>query len=228
MSRLNDGVCVLGFSRGKDSLAAWLYLRNYFDTIIPFHSCIIPGLDFVERSLTYYENVMNTKIERLMSGVIPDTQQFGIFQTFNMYEILDTIGLPIYHPGQYQSPTAHLLAKEYGLENHWPAYGFSMYDSLDRIKWVRDCKGKHDKWHVWYPCWNWKPTQIRDYVKSHDISLPEDYLLTNRTLDDLPHFYHLEKIKEKYPEDFETIKLWYPLIEARMARQTFREQHVQN
>lgn len=229
MARLNKGVCVLGFSGGKDALAAWLYLRNYFHTIIPFHATLIPGIKYIERSLAYYEEVMQTKIERVMCGYFFKSQMFGVFQPYEALEVVDDCDLFHWEGSTYKSPLGHLVAEKYGLpDTHWPAFGFSMYDSLDRIKWVRNTKGKHDKYRCWYPCWNWKPTQVKDYLKQHDISLSEDYLLCNRSLDHIPHFYHLEKIRELYPEDYETIKFWYPFVEAREARQLFREQHFKN
>jgi hypothetical protein len=55
---------LLSFSRGKDSLAAWLHLREHF-RIIPYHLEWIPGLSFVESSLAYYEDVFQTHIIRL-------------------------------------------------------------------------------------------------------------------------------------------------------------------
>ncbi len=35
MAEETGGICFPSFSRGKDSIAAWLQLRRYFDRIIP-------------------------------------------------------------------------------------------------------------------------------------------------------------------------------------------------
>ena len=62
ISSMTGGRCLLGFSRGKDSIAAWLYLRGFFSEVIPFHCSSIPHLSFVDESLDYYEDVFKTKI----------------------------------------------------------------------------------------------------------------------------------------------------------------------
>ena len=65
---MSGGTCFLGFSRGKDSIAAWLQLRKFFTRIIPFHCASVPHLGFVDASLDYYERVFQTKILRYMDG----------------------------------------------------------------------------------------------------------------------------------------------------------------
>ena len=58
-------ITLLSFSRGKDSIGAWLALRECFDYIIPVFLYLIPGLEFEEESLQYYENFFGTRIIRL-------------------------------------------------------------------------------------------------------------------------------------------------------------------
>ena len=56
---------ILAFSTGKDSIAAWLQLRKYFKYVIPYYCYTVPGLEFVENSLAYYEDFFGTHIYRL-------------------------------------------------------------------------------------------------------------------------------------------------------------------
>ncbi len=67
IAALTGGRCLLAFSRGKDSIAAWLELREsgLFSEIVPFHLNLVPGLRFVEESLDYFENWFQTRIIRL-------------------------------------------------------------------------------------------------------------------------------------------------------------------
>lgn len=228
ISKLTDGVTLLAFSRGKDSSASWLYLRNYFDTIIVYTDVIVPGLKFVERSLQYFENFFDTKIHRFYGGEsFSRGMRLYQFQQFSDLDLIDSV--PIFSDWDYKGVTAGwMLAESLGLEydKNWIAMGFSMYDSLDRMGWVKRVKGKHDKYRTFYPCWNWKPSQIREYIKQHGLSLSEDYLLTNRSIDDLPTERNLIKMKELYPDDYETCKLWFPMIESQIARQEFRKLHL--
>ena len=45
---------LLSFSCGKDSWAAWLSAREYFD-FTPYYLYLVPGLEFVEDYLAYAE-----------------------------------------------------------------------------------------------------------------------------------------------------------------------------
>lgn len=56
---------LLAFSTGKDAIAAWLALREKFDAVHPYYLYLVPGLEFVEESLDYYERFFGTKIVRL-------------------------------------------------------------------------------------------------------------------------------------------------------------------
>lgn len=55
IAQLSGGRCLLAFSRGKDSIAAWLELgeSGLFPEIVPFHLDGCPGMSFVEGSLRY-------------------------------------------------------------------------------------------------------------------------------------------------------------------------------
>lgn len=228
ISKLTDGVTILAFSRGKDSLAAWLYLRNFFDNIIPIHCALVPGLSFVDRSLDYYENWFGVKIRRyLASRCFADGLAAYQFQQISDLDLIDTHKSNILDWTFEVRDVIRMVADSLDFPNYWGSMGYSMYDSLDRISWIGRIKGLHEKHRVFYPCWNWKPNQVKEYVSSFDISLPEDYLLTNRTIDSVPTERNLIKMKELYPEDYELCKLWFPVIEARIARQEFRKRHFQ-
>lgn len=59
------GACLLAFSAGKDSVAAWLHLRKFFPRIVPFYRYLIPGLEFVDRGIRMYEDFFETKVMRV-------------------------------------------------------------------------------------------------------------------------------------------------------------------
>lgn len=54
---------LLAFSRGKDSIAAWLTLRKYFDNVVPLFWYLVPDLEFELESLDYFERFFGTKIQ---------------------------------------------------------------------------------------------------------------------------------------------------------------------
>ena len=220
-----EGVTLLAFSRGKDSLASWLYLRQFFDTIIPYTCIHIPGLEFVERSLKYYEDWFETKIHRVLYTNVGNDIAWKYFQLPGDYEHIDRTEF-IDYPMTYLE---NLLMQHHGLdfEDYWTAHGFSRYDSLDRQGWVKKCGGIHKKTNRFFPCWDWKPTEIRSFIEQQQpkISLPEDYLFTNRSLEATPGWKNLRIMRETHPEDYRRCEFWFPLIGAQVARQVFREAH---
>lgn len=63
--RRESDTVLLSFSRGKDSIAAYVKLRKHGFRIVPVHYYLVPGLSFIEESLRYYEQVFGTHIYQL-------------------------------------------------------------------------------------------------------------------------------------------------------------------
>src|SRR4029453_3013324 len=59
-----NGRTLMSFSTGKDAPDAYLSIRDHFD-VVPFYLYLVPDLEFVKDSLTYYEKVMGRRIIRL-------------------------------------------------------------------------------------------------------------------------------------------------------------------
>ena len=62
---VSGDTCFLSFSAGKDSIAAWIQIRRYFKRVIPFYLYLVPGLEFIEAGIKYYEDFFQTEIMRL-------------------------------------------------------------------------------------------------------------------------------------------------------------------
>ncbi len=215
----SDGTCFLGFSRGKDSIAAWLYLRRFFKRVIPFHVATVPGLGFVDRSLAYYEAFFQTPVLRLMDGdVIKDLNRM-IYQPESDEAEIDDLELWTYN----KHNILDLLRKVYNIPNAWGAFGINMTDSLDRRIYVAQCQGRHDTWKTFYPCWDWTKEQILASINAVGLALPGDYLLASRTVAGTPSYRHIKRMRDMYPEDFEKITHMFPYVYAELARQEFRE-----
>ena len=54
----------LSFSCGKDSIAAWLAMREYGIEIVPVYFWLVPDLEFVNEELAYFEDFFGTHIHR--------------------------------------------------------------------------------------------------------------------------------------------------------------------
>ena len=218
ISEASGRVCFLGFSRGKDSIAAWLQLRRFFDRVIPFHCASVPGLRFVDESLDYYERWFGVSILRLMDGSVFGALNELAFQLLSGEAEIDAAGFWSYSKHEILG----LLREKYSLPRAWCAFGINMTDSIDRRVYVAKIEGRNENRRTFYPCWDWSRGQILQVISESGIRLPRDYLFANRTLADVPNVRHLERMLKLAPADFERVEMFFPLIAARLARNRFR------
>ena len=155
ISSMTGGRCLLGFSRGKYSIAEWLYLREFFTEVIPFHCSSIPHLSFVDESLNYYESVFNTKIIRCLSGEITTALSDLIYQPLEDEDTIDAMELWEYN----NHDIINLLQNQYG-RDLWCAFGINITDSIDRRIYVQKNQGRNEERKTFYPCFDWSKKQI--------------------------------------------------------------------
>ena len=79
------------------------------------------------------------------------------------------------------------------------------------------CIRDRPKTHKVSPIYDWLQGSVYDYIKMHDIDLPIDYELFDRSFDGLDYRF-IKPIKEKLPDDYEQIKQWFPLIDLEILR----------
>lgn len=233
IAKMSNGTCLLGFSRGKDSICAWIWLRRFFHTIVPFHCASIPHLSFVDRSLAYYEREFGTKIERCLSGDMAwmmyqlVLQPGGDEQTF--------IKMEKEHPGAWSkygnNEVATMVKQKLGLPPEtYTAYGISMYDSVfRRLRMTKKGGGKKEdagyrhSTFSFFPCHDWHPKDVYRAIELCGLRLPDDYLLANRTIANTLDVKHLDRLRRLFPKDFQRVKAMFPFIEAHIARNEFRK-----
>jgi len=224
ISEASGGICFFGFSRGKDSIAAWLFLRRFFKRIIPFHCASVPHLRFVDESLAYYERVFETPILRLMDGQVLGAVDDLVWQPPGSEPIIDE--LELWHYDMHD--VVDLLRQRFQLPNAWCAYAISMFDSIYRRCFVGRCGGRFPRRKSFYPCYNWRREQVIEAVKASGIKLPVDYRMGNRSFSGRPTYHrHLGKIEEMFPDDYARIEAMFPMIKAEYVRQVFRAKYWQ-
>ncbi len=218
IAKKSRGVCFLGFSRGKDSLCAWLSLKRYFKRIIPFHSASVPMLRFTEDALRHYEDMMETHILRMVSAEmrlalsrlqyqVPGDDFDEMLEIDDeKFTILDMV---------------EGLRKAYNLPRAWCAFGISQSDSIDRRIYCQKVGGKNPQNLSFYPCYDWPRAEIVDAVRQSGIRLSSEYRFTNRTLVGIPSTTMNGILKKHYPEDWERFLAIYPLAEAKTLRERY-------
>jgi hypothetical protein len=92
-----------------------------------------------------------------------------------------------------------------------------MADSLNRRLLLRNREDVDRKDKIIYLTKYLTDTQCFDYMKEHSIPKTDDYKIFGRSWDGLSYHF-LYGVRKYYPEDFETIKSYFPLIEAEIMR----------
>lgn len=217
IAKKSKGICFLGFSRGKDSLAAWLNLKRYFKRIIPFHCASYPCLKHVKDTLDYYERVMETKILRLVGEEVPMACSRFMYQTADDIDELTELDIPDYS----KLDILETLRYEFNLPRAWCAFGISANDSIDRRIYCAQYLGKNKSNMTFYPCWDWPRAEIKKAIKEAGIKVSGEYRYISRTLGGVPSYTCNEIYKKYYPEDWERILAIYPLAEAKTLREIY-------
>ena len=127
VAKLSGGVAMLSFSTGKDSLCTWLVMRKYFHTIIPFHLYRIPGLEFAEKCLDYYENFFDTHIIRMPHPALYRQLNALMFQSPDHCQVIEDAQLQEY---DYDDLNAVLRFELGILDNVYMATGVRARDSV--------------------------------------------------------------------------------------------------
>ena len=206
--------CVLAFSTGKDSVAAWLQLRKYFRRIIPYYCYLIPGLQFVEESLEYYEDFFQTRIFRFPHRTFWRFLEDEMFQTPDNAMVLGDMPLLDYTDADLGED----IRVSGGLpEGTYTANGVRMADSPMRRIAIKTHGAINHNTKTFYPVYDWKKEDMLRELRQSGVKLPIDYQLFGRTFDGLDYRF-LKPLKEHFPEDYQRILEWFPLAEAEIFR----------
>ena len=98
------------------------------------------------------------------------------------------------------------------------ADGLKACDSLERRTMLRTHGPMREDSLKCSVIWDWGAQEVRDYLDSFGIKGPPDYAMFGTSFDGLSSRFTRE-IKKRYPEDYEIIKAWFPLIDLDMERE---------
>jgi hypothetical protein len=207
---------ILSFSRGKDSIGAYLAIRDHFEEIVPYHLYLVPGLSFVDESLDYYErHVFRRKIINLPHP--------SFFRWLNNYtflppgyaQVIRSAKLPNF---SYLDVFSWVCRIE-GLdpEKMLVASGVRAADSpLRRVAFSKHGAISYSQ-RQYYPVHDWNKARLLSQIDASGIPLPDDYLLFGRSFDGLDYRF-LKPLKDQRPADYRRILEFFPLAEAEVHR----------
>lgn len=217
---ITGGRCLLAFSRGKDALATWLTLREsgLFPEIVPYHMSLVPGLRWIEEDLDYYEDWFATRIIRLPH--ISFYRQIGslVFQPPHRESIIRELGFDQLTNLTYRN-VQEWICEDLGWDARtaWTASGVRAADSPQRRIHIVKGGAKSHKHRQFYPCFDMVKADVLEIIRRHGVRLPRDYEMFGRSFDGFDYRF-VGPLKKHMPHEYETVKFWYPLVEAEILR----------
>jgi hypothetical protein len=216
---------LLAFSAGKDSIAAWLHMRPHFARIVPVYYYLVPGLEFVEKSLRYYEDWFRTPILRLPHPSLHRWLNNWVFQSpeVSRGDVLAAAGLPDLDYDDLRKDVAVMNLGWPDDKEAWIACGSRACDSpMRRLAFKKYGPARKRNFHF-YPVWDWNKQRVIDTIREAGVKLPAEYRVFGRSFDGLD-FRFLHGIRQHWPDDYAKILEWFPLAELELKRYEFKLQ----
>jgi len=209
--------CILAFSRGKDALAAWIELKHYFKKIVLYHLYLIPDLQFIEKSLKYFEEKLETKIIRLPHPSLYRWLNSLLFQEPQNCAPIEKLSLPNFD----YDDIIRVVKEDYNLPlTTWTANGVRSADSPLRMLSIKKHGAVQEHKRTFMPVYDWNKARVIEEIQKSGISLPVDYAMFSRTFDGLDYRF-LKPLREKFPRDYERIRALFPFVELEFKRREY-------
>lgn len=214
MADKQDGICLLRFSCGKDAIASMIQLKRHFKTIIPIYHYLHPHLNFIEKSLKYYEGFWGTKIYRVPNQVLYSQLNRGLYQTKESWDAIKKLKLPNFDNDEVND----YIKQDLGLPiNTMTAIGVRAADSVNRQMVIKKFGPVNQKRKTFYPVWDWNIEKLVSEIEKEKVKLPIDYNIWGKSFDGLDYRF-IKPLKENFPDDYEKLKDLFPLLDLELKR----------
>ena len=200
---------LLAFSTGKDSLAAYEQIRPVFDEVIPYYFFLVPGLEFVENSIAYYERKLGFKVVQLPHPSLYRWLNAGAYQTPHSMTVIVAAGLAKL---SYKLLIDLMAEKNLLPSNVLAASGVRAADSpIRRVSMIQHGAVSYSSRHF-YPVADWTKADVVDSINRLGVKLSVDYRIWGRSFDGLDARF-LVPLKRELPEDYRRVLEWFPLAD---------------
>lgn len=214
MAKESGETCLLSFSLGKDSICAWSALRPHFKRIVPFYLHDVPGLEFIEKSIRYFERKFKTKIIQ-----VPHPSLYRKLRNFTFQAPENCLAIEAANLRQleYADIEDYVRRKSGAGKDAFVALGTRTADSPIRLANMRRYGPINYKRNSFWAVYDWRIADVVDCLKKNGLKLPVDYKLFGRSYDGIDYRF-LAPIKEHFPRDYARILEYFPLAELELKR----------
>jgi 3'-phosphoadenosine 5'-phosphosulfate sulfotransferase (PAPS reductase)/FAD synthetase len=206
---------LVSFSRGKDSISTLLGIQDHFDRVACYTYEVVPGLEFVEDSLEYFERKIGAHIWRYPAPGIFRMLNHMIYQPKERWDLIRRFDLP---------ELSHDLLQEFACidagfdyETAYNAVGMRSKDSVQRAFSIQHNGTINHHRRIFYPIHDWSKQDVVDSIVQAGWKLPIDYRYFSASFDGL-YVKYLYPIKLFFPGDFRLICEWFPFCEMECLR----------
>lgn len=204
---------ILHFSRGKDSTAVWVKLKEYGIETIPIYKAMLPNMKYVNEDIKRFEDHFQTRVINLPSYGFFRMLANNIYQTPERCAVLEACQIPVIAREDWDT----MIRDAYATEDTWLLDGVRATDSATRRMAIKKYGPLKESAHTMSPIWDFGIQDVRDVINNDGAPWSVDYDHWPRSFDAM-RWDFLQALREFSPEDYETIKFWFPLIELEMDR----------
>jgi hypothetical protein len=212
---------MLGFSRGKDAIAAWAEMEGRWDRIIPVYHYLVPGLEFEEESLLYFEQAFGAKIIRLPAPATYRILNALAFQAPENCATVERFRLPTY---TYADLWDH-VREQTNAPNAMTATGTRAAESPVRRMSVRKHGALNPTKRGFWAIYDWKMDDVVAAITKRGIKLPIEYRYFGRSFDGIDYRF-LAPMKKHFPRDYARVLEYFPLAELEIKRREYARRHT--
>jgi hypothetical protein len=188
---------------------------------IPIYFYCVPGLKFIENNLKMYEDHFGLKIVRLPHPMFYDYVNHYDWQP---YDKAVTLTQNAYIRLSFEK-SIHCYFNAMQIKDvEYDCNCMKMADSLNRRLLLSKKPDIDEEKKIIYLTKYLTNKDCFDYMKENSIPLTDDYRIWGRSWDGLKYDYMMG-VKKYYPEDYEQIKEYFPLIDAEILRYKLVKQY---
>jgi len=217
-----DGV-ICSFSMGKDSLACMHYLQANEIPFCPFYFYHCPELKFIEEAICRYEEMFGIAIVQLPHPMLFDAFRHQDFQPHGRALMLSDYRFPKYD-------FTRLIDKYFDSIDlverpRFTVTGMRASESFNRRMYFKKYGPINKTARKVAPIYNWSQKETLQYLRTNDIPLPKDYDIWSRSWDGLKYQFTYA-MKDNFPDDWETLCEYFPLLPLEIQRYDFNQKYV--
>jgi 3'-phosphoadenosine 5'-phosphosulfate sulfotransferase (PAPS reductase)/FAD synthetase len=212
-------VAICSFSMGKDSIGSAIQMSRYFENVEYVFLYMIPGLEFQEISLNYYENKFGKRIKRMPNPSLYYQLNGLMYQSPENVDIIKTNKWHVdYNTPRFYDTIFTAAKMDFKLPGDtFTGVGVRMADSLARRASIKQNNGLNLNRKQFFPIFDWNIERLYNEILQSGIKLPVDYKIWGRSFDGFDYRF-LKPLKDNFPRDYEKVREYFPLVEMELKR----------